>query len=81
MADAAGTGTTLLAARPGVPLRPAYGTDSAAVHARSGAVALTGAWPSLRRDVDTAQDLSEATLLTLGPRAAAQLRLTAVPLP
>lgn len=81
VADAAGTGTTLLAARPGVALRPGYGPGSAVVHAGSGAVPLTPAWPSLRRDVDTAHDLAEAARLTLGPRTAAQLRVTAAPLP
>jgi len=79
VADAPGSGTTLLTARPGVSLRPAYGPDSATAHAAAGAVALMGAWPSLRRDVDTAQDLSEATRLTLGPRAAARLRLAPAP--
>ena len=34
VADAAGTGTTLLTARPGVALRPAFGPESAALHAR-----------------------------------------------
>jgi 2-phospho-L-lactate guanylyltransferase len=81
VADAVGTGTTLLAARPGIALRPGYGPGSATAHAGSGAVPLTPAWPSLRRDVDTAQDLAEAARLTLGPRTAAQLRVTAVPLP
>lgn len=77
VADAAGTGTTLLAAAPGVALRPAYGPASAAAHAASGATALDGAWPSLRRDVDTAQDLRAAIRLALGPRSAAQLRTAA----
>lgn len=70
VADAAGTGTTLLAAHPGVALRPAYGPASAAAHAASGAQALTGDWPSLRRDVDTADDLRAAATLTLGRRSA-----------
>src|SRR5581483_2701125 len=56
VADAAGTGTTLLAARAGTALRPAYGADSAAAHAASGAVPLAGDWPSLRRDLDTPDD-------------------------
>ncbi|WP_186832258.1 2-phospho-L-lactate guanylyltransferase [Micromonospora endolithica] len=71
VADTPGTGTVLLAAPPGVPLDPRFGTDSAAAHAASGAVALTGDWPSLRRDVDTREDLAAATRLGLGPRTAA----------
>jgi len=65
--DAAGGGTTLLAARPGVPVDPRYGPGSAAAHLASGAVGLAGDWPSLRRDVDTAADLVAAAALGLGP--------------
>ncbi|PZF98811.1 2-phospho-L-lactate guanylyltransferase [Micromonospora deserti] len=67
VADAPGAGTVLLAAPPGVPLDPRFGVGSAAAHAASGAVALTGDWPSLRRDVDTAGDLAAAAQLGLGP--------------
>ncbi len=77
--DAAGTGTTLLAAVPGVPLRPAYGPGSAAAHAASGAAELTGRWPSLRRDVDTRDDLDEAARIGLGPRTATHLRAATCP--
>jgi 2-phospho-L-lactate guanylyltransferase len=70
VADAAGTGTVLLAALPGALLEPCFGARSADAHAASGAVALTGAWPSLRRDVDTAADLAEAFVLGVGPRTA-----------
>jgi 2-phospho-L-lactate guanylyltransferase len=70
--DAAGTGTTLLAAPPGVPLDPRFGPGSAGAHAASGAVALPAA-ASLRRDVDTAADLAAATLLGLGARTAGLL--------
>ncbi|MEV6525420.1 2-phospho-L-lactate guanylyltransferase [Longispora sp. NPDC051575] len=62
--DAAGTGTTLLASAG--PLDPLFGPGSAAAHVRSGAVALSGDWPSLRRDVDTAADLGFADALGLG---------------
>jgi 2-phospho-L-lactate guanylyltransferase len=65
--DAAGTGTTLLAARPGTALDPRYGNGSRAVHRASGAVELAGDWPSLRRDVDTAADLAAAAALGVGP--------------
>lgn len=69
--DAAGTGTTLLAAPPGVGLDPRFGPDSAGRHAASGARRLDGHWPSLRRDVDTGADLAEAAALGLGPHTAA----------
>ncbi len=72
VADAAGTGTTLLTAA-GVPLDPRFGRDSAAAHAASGARALAGDWPGLRRDVDTPADLREATGLGLGTATAALL--------
>ncbi|NLU79559.1 2-phospho-L-lactate guanylyltransferase [Micromonospora sp. HNM0581] len=71
VADTPGTGTVLLAAPPGVPLDPRFGPDSAAAHTASGAYPLTGGWPSLRRDVDTADDLAAAAWLGLGPRTAA----------
>jgi 2-phospho-L-lactate guanylyltransferase len=71
VSDAAGTGTVLLAARPGVGLEPCFGAGSAASHAVGGAVALTGDWPSLRRDVDTPADLAEAVRLGVGPRTGA----------
>jgi 2-phospho-L-lactate guanylyltransferase len=65
--DAAGTGTVLLCAPAGVPLDPFFGVGSAAAHAASGARALTGDWPGLRHDVDTAAGLRSA--LGLGPAA------------
>ncbi|MFJ6164711.1 2-phospho-L-lactate guanylyltransferase [Micromonospora orduensis] len=71
--DAPGDGTVLLAAPPGVALDPRFGVGSAAAHAASGALPLTGDWPSLRRDVDTAADLDAAARLGLGPRTAALL--------
>ncbi len=67
VADAHGTGTTLLTAL-GTPLRPAFGADSAAAHRASGAVELTGAWPGLVRDVDTDADLRAALALGAGDR-------------
>jgi 2-phospho-L-lactate guanylyltransferase len=69
--DAAGTGTTLLAVRPGTPLRPAFGPDSAARHAAD-AVPLDAA-AGLRCDVDTAADLRAAAGLGVGPATAAAL--------
>jgi 2-phospho-L-lactate guanylyltransferase len=71
VADARGTGTTLLATAPGRPVRPRYGQASAAAHRAAGAVELTGEWPSLRNDVDTAADLRTAAELGLGPATSA----------
>lgn len=71
VADAAGTGTTLLAAVPGTELAPAFGAESAARHAER-AVALEAA-PGLRHDVDTAADLRSALRLGVGVATAAVL--------
>jgi 2-phospho-L-lactate/phosphoenolpyruvate guanylyltransferase len=65
-ADQGRTGTTLLLALPGHPLDPRFGSGSAAAHRASGARPLTGHWPGLRCDVDTAADLSRARELSLG---------------
>jgi 2-phospho-L-lactate guanylyltransferase len=73
LTDAAGTGTALLAVRPGVPLTPHFGADSAAAHVRSGAHRLDGDWASLRHDTDTAADLGVAQRLGVGPRTSAVL--------
>lgn len=69
--DAAGTGTTLLAALPGRPLRPRFGPGSAARH-RLDAVELPAA-DGLRHDVDTAEDLSAAASVGAGPATSAVL--------
>ncbi|WBB81989.1 2-phospho-L-lactate guanylyltransferase [Micromonospora sp. WMMD882] len=71
VADAPGDGTVLLTAPAGVPLTPRFGVGSAAAHAASGALPLTGGWPTLRRDVDTPADLTAAARLGLGPRTTA----------
>jgi 2-phospho-L-lactate/phosphoenolpyruvate guanylyltransferase len=71
VADAAGTGTTLLAAAPGVPLEPQFGLGSAARHGAFAARIEAG--PGLRCDVDTAEDLDAAESLGLGPSTAAVL--------
>ena len=70
VADSEGTGTTLLTAAPGRPLTPAFGPASATSHRAAGAVELTGRWPTLRRDVDTAAQLSEARTMGVGPATA-----------
>jgi 2-phospho-L-lactate guanylyltransferase len=71
--DAAGTGTVLLAAPPGLSLEPCFGADSSAAHAASGAVALEGVWPGLRRDVDTPGDLESAVALGIGAHTSVAL--------
>ncbi len=64
--DRMGTGTTLLLAPPGQPLEPRFGPGSAAAHRATGAWELSGCWPGLRCDVDTAADLAVARELGLG---------------
>jgi 2-phospho-L-lactate/phosphoenolpyruvate guanylyltransferase len=71
VADATGTGTTLLTARPGVELQPAFGPGSAARHALIAHYVDAG--PGLRLDVDTASDLAEARKLGVGPATRARL--------
>jgi 2-phospho-L-lactate guanylyltransferase len=63
--DAEGSGTVLLTASRGTALDPRFGAGSAAAHAASGARRISGDWPGLRHDVDTAADLG--TVLALGP--------------
>jgi 2-phospho-L-lactate guanylyltransferase len=69
--DEPGTGTTMLAAGPGIPLDPRFGVGSALAHQTSGAlpIALTSI-DSVRRDVDTAADLAHAVQLGVGPATA-----------
>jgi 2-phospho-L-lactate guanylyltransferase len=73
LADAAKIGTTLLAAGPGTELNPAFGGPSRHRHLSSGAVeiVLPGV-DSVRRDVDTGDDLLVAMALGLGPHTAAR---------
>lgn len=74
LADAAGIGTTLLAAAPGAPFTPRFGGPSRARHAAAGAVELApGAVPGVRRDVDTPADLRAARELGPGPHTSAAL--------
>ena len=70
VADAAGTGTTLLAVPPGEALDPRFGRDSARAHEASGARAIGGELASLRLDVDTADDLRRALRFGVGPHTA-----------
>jgi 2-phospho-L-lactate guanylyltransferase len=72
--DADGTGTTLVTAAPGTAWASAFGAGSFARHTALGCVVLpVAAGSTLRRDVDTADDLAAASALGLGPRTAALL--------
>ncbi|WSQ12038.1 2-phospho-L-lactate guanylyltransferase [Streptomyces sp. NBC_01231] len=78
--DAAAIGTTLLTAREGVELQPAFGTDSRARHRASGAEELVlDTVDSVRQDVDTGADLRAALALGVGPRTAAQAARLLIP--
>lgn len=65
VADRHGSGTAALFAF-GVALDPLLGRDSARRHRDSGAVELTGAWPGLRCDIDTIEDLQSAQVVGVG---------------
>ena len=68
VADAAGSGTTVLTARSERALAPAFGPGSRQRHREGGATDLTAdADPRLRRDVDTTEDLADAFRLGCGP--------------
>ena len=73
VADAEGTGTTLVTAGAGIPLADSsFGDGSFARHVGLGCVPLEiDAASTLRRDVDTADQLDAAAALGLGPRTAA----------
>ena len=72
VADAAGSGTTLYAARPGCAFRPLFGSRSRALHKQAGAAELNPPGiAGLRQDVDTASDLRNAATIRLGGRTAA----------
>ena len=73
--DADGTGTTLLTARAGSVLRPAFGGGSAAAHRALGHAEL--ALPvdaTLRHDVDVPADLAALAVRGVGGRTGALLR-------
>jgi 2-phospho-L-lactate guanylyltransferase len=79
VADALGSGTTLLTSTAIGDLAPSYGLDSRAAHVASGAVDLSAdAGGSVRHDVDTVAALWAAVELGVGPhtlRALAQLEV------
>jgi len=67
VADAAGSGTTLYTAMPGVAFSPRFGPQSRLRHHEAGAVELDlPDIPGLRRDVDTLADLGQAAQIGLG---------------
>ena len=69
--DAAGTGTTLLAAAAGHVLSPAFGPQSRSAHHAQGAEEVTcRGIERLRRDVDTVVDLRDALRLGVGAHTA-----------
>ncbi|WP_221176381.1 2-phospho-L-lactate guanylyltransferase [Nocardioides marmorisolisilvae] len=70
VADAAGTGTTLLVAPAGSTLDPRFGPGSAAAHRQSGARPLDAELASLRLDVDTTDDLEAALRFGVGVHTA-----------
>ena len=79
VADAEGTGTTLLVVRPGIGLDPAFGPGSAHAHAARGHVRLdVDAGSSLRHDVDVLADLDAIEALGAGPRTRAALAASRV---
>ncbi|MGP3956061.1 2-phospho-L-lactate guanylyltransferase [Nonomuraea sp. 3N208] len=70
--DAHDVGTTFYGVRPGVPFTPRFGGESRAKHLAGGAKELcVPDIDSLRRDVDTPDDLRAAVALGLGPHTAA----------
>ena len=72
VADAAGSGTTLYTARPGVPFLPQFGPRSRTLHQRAGATELNPPGiAGLRQDVDTLADLRAAAAIRLGRRTTA----------
>lgn len=74
VADAEGTGTTLVTAGAGIPLLTSFGDGSFARHVDLGCTPLAvESTSTLRRDVDTPDQLDAAVALGVGPRTAAVL--------
>jgi 2-phospho-L-lactate/phosphoenolpyruvate guanylyltransferase len=75
VADADGTGTTVLTSLVAETFAPRFGSGSRQAHVDAGAYDLSGsAGPSVRHDVDTVDDLRAAVTLGVGPATAAALR-------
>jgi len=79
VADAEGTGTTLLTVRPGSELRPRFGPGSAQRHGVDCVLLASG--PGLRHDVDTAEDLTAAARVGVGPATRAVIERLNEPAP
>lgn len=78
VADAEGEGSTLVTARAGATWLSAFGEDSFSRHKLLGCTPLdVPADSTLRRDVDTAEQLAAASALGLGERTAAVLASSA----
>lgn len=78
VADASGSGTTVLAALNRAAFRPSFGLDSRSRHVSAGAFDLTNvAGVTVRRDVDTIADLADAIRLGVGPKTAELARTLA----
>ncbi|CAM3235210.1 2-phospho-L-lactate guanylyltransferase [Stackebrandtia soli] len=72
--DLDGVGTVMLTARRAAELSPRFGPDSARTHLDNGHTRVGGNWPRLRRDVDTADQLTQAARLGVGAHTAVVLR-------
>jgi 2-phospho-L-lactate guanylyltransferase len=64
--DRHGTGTNLLATAPGLTVLARFEGSSAAAHRATGAVEIDDPLPTIRTDVDTADDLRAAMVLGVG---------------
>ncbi|WP_250574132.1 2-phospho-L-lactate guanylyltransferase [Nonomuraea sediminis] len=74
--DAQGVGTTFYGVQDGIPFTPRFGGESRAKHLAGGAKELNPEGiESVRRDVDTPDDLRAALALGLGPHTAEVVRL------
>ncbi len=73
VADVPGSGTTLLLSDVHGTLSARFGVDSRYAHEASGALLLSGVGRSLRRDVDTVEDLEDAVRFGVGAHTAAAL--------
>ncbi|KRF17822.1 hypothetical protein ASG90_05645 [Nocardioides sp. Soil797] len=73
VADAAGTGTTMYAARALADFEPGFGSASAERHHDAGALLIGDDLASLRHDVDEAGDLGRAMVLGVGEHTAAAI--------
>ena len=80
VADASRSGTTLLAAGPGMDLDPHFGVGSAQRHEESGATPVRAELHTLRMDVDTEADLDAARRIGLGPHTTRALEAGRAPL-